>query len=91
MPSWMAKRRLVFPTDKPKKPSIMVTSAVCYNAASHNQAQSIPINIDNRLPAVTLRFVTYDSNELSFKMSIDAYAVLNIGNVGVHQWIANVP
>lgn len=46
------------------------------------------IDIDNGLPAISMRFGNTDEGEVNFKVSIDSCAGLNIGNLKVHQWVA---
>ena len=41
--------------DKPTKPPAFF-SAVCFNTGPSNHARPIPINIDNGLPAIVMRF-----------------------------------
>ena len=88
-PSWMGKRTKVhFPTDKPNKPASFVVNAAYYNTCPGNRTRPIPIDIDNGLPVISMRFGNTDEGELNFKVSIDSCAGLNIGNLKVHQWVA---
>ena len=47
----------------------------------------MPINIDNCLPAVAMRFGISDEKEMSFNVHLDSCAELNIGNLNVHKWV----
>ena len=85
----MDKRSKVqFPTDKATKPASFVVNAACYNTGTGNRARPMPINIDNGLPAISMRFGDTDDGEVAFRVSIDSCAGLNIGNLKVHQWVA---
>ena len=88
-PSWMDKRTKVqFPTDKSTKPASFVVNAACYNTCTGTRARPMPIDIDNGLPAVAMRFGDTDEGEVAFRVSIDSCAGLNIGNLKIHQWVA---
>jgi len=88
-PSWMTKKRkATFPTEKSDRPLVMVISAVCFNTTPGGRANPMPITIDNNLPVIALRFGTIDCTEMSFKVSLDSCADLNIGNLKIHHWIA---
>ena len=87
MPTWMAKRsKTTFLVDKPTKPPAFLFSAVCFNAAPSNHARPMPININNGLPAVAIRFGVSDEKEMSFYVHIDSCTGLNIENLNVHKW-----
>ena len=47
----------------------------------------MPINIDNGLPAIAMRFGISDEKEMSFNVHLDSCAGLNIGNLNVHKWV----
>ena len=88
MPSWMAKRnKTTLLVDKPTKLPAYLFSDVCFNAFPSNHARPMPINIDNGLPAVAMRFGVSDEKEMSFNVHIDSCARLNIGNLNVHKWV----
>ena len=85
MPAWMGKRPKVhFPTDQPSKPVSFVINAACLKTGIGTRARPMPIDIDNGLPAVSMRFGGTDDDEVNFKVSIDSCAGLNIGNLRVH-------
>ena len=84
-PSWIQKRKRVrFPTNKSGEPSVMVISAACFNITPGGRAKPMPIMIDNGLPAIAIRFGPDKDKEISFKVSLDSCAGLNIGNLRVH-------
>ena len=90
MPTWMVKRskkKTAFQVDKPTKPPAFLFSAVCFNSGSSNRVRPIPINIDNGLPAVAMRFGISDEKEMNFNVHLDSCAGLNIGNLDVHKWV----
>ena len=78
----MAKRSKIttFLVDKPTKSSTFLFSAVCFNTAPSNHARPMPINIDNGLPAVAMRFIISDEKEMSLNVHLDSCAGLNIGH-----------
>ena len=85
----MRKRPKVhFPTDQPHKPASFVINAACYKTVVGKRIRPMPIDIDNGLPALSMRFGSTNENEVNFKVIIDSCAGLNIGNLRVHQWVA---
>ena len=82
MPAWMVKcnKTTTFQMDKPTKPPAFLFSAVCFNTAPSNRARPMPINIDNGLPAVAMRFIISDEKEMSLNVHLDSCAGLNIGH-----------
>ena len=85
----MAKcsKTTTFQVDKPTKPPAFLFSAVCFNTGPSNRVRPMPINIDNGLPAVAMRFGISDEKEMSFNVHLDSCAGLNIGNLDVHKWV----
>ena len=73
--------------DKPTKPPAFLFSAVCFNTGPSNRVRPMPINIDNGLPAVAMRFGISDEKEMSFNVHLYSCAGLNIGNLDVHKWV----
>ena len=45
--------------------------------------------IDKGLPVVHMKFVSLDMNEVIFFTHVDSCAVMNVGNLQLHQWIIN--
>ena len=43
--------------------------------------------IDNGLPEIHMIFGTSDKNEATFYTHVDSCAGMNVGNIGLHQWI----
>ena len=62
-------------------------SAVCFNTGPSNHARPIPINIDNGVPAIAVRFGISEQKEMIFNVHLDSCAGLNIGNLNVHKWV----
>ena len=76
-----------FQVDKPTKSPAFLFSAACFNTVPSNRARPMPINIENSLPVVAMRFGISDEKEMSFNVHLDSCAGLNIGNIDVHKWI----
>ena len=57
-PAWMAKRSKTTTchVNKPTKPPAFLFSAVCFNTGQTNRVRPMPINIDNSLPTIAMRF-----------------------------------
>ena len=88
-PAWMGTRpKVQFPTDQPNKPASFVINAACLNTCIGSRARPMQIDIDNGPSALTMRFRNTDDEEVNFKVSIDFFAGLNIGNLTIHQWVA---
>ena len=47
----------------------------------------MPLNINNGLPVIRMRFGTSDTNEATFCTYVDSCAGINYGNLKLHQWI----
>ena len=47
----------------------------------------MPLDLDNRLPAVHMKFFTSDTNEVTFCMHVDSCEGFNVRNLQLHQWI----
>ena len=88
MPTWMTKRgKTTLLVDKLTKPPAFLFSDISYIVSQSNHARPIPVNIDNGLPDVAMRFNVSDEKETSFNVHTDSCAGLNIGNLNVHKWV----
>ena len=47
----------------------------------------MPLDLDNGLPAIHMRFGISDSNETTFCTHVDSCAGMNVGNLKLNQWI----
>ena len=47
----------------------------------------MPLDIDNMLPTINTRLGTYDKNEATFFTRVDYFAVMNVENLKLHQFI----
>ena len=47
----------------------------------------IPLSVDNKLPAIEMRFGTNPDTELQFMCHLDSCAGMNTGNLALHQWV----
>ena len=68
-----------------KRNRVMAYSATVL-VTNHN-ANPMPIDIDNRLPGISLRLGTSNANEISILCHVDTCAAMCTGNLKVHKWI----
>ena len=47
----------------------------------------MPLDIDNGLLEIHIRFVTSDTNEATFFTRVNSCVGMNVGNPKLHQWI----
>jgi len=47
----------------------------------------MPLDLDNGLPAIELRFVSNESSGTCFLCHVDSCSAMNTGNLLVHEWI----
>ena len=47
----------------------------------------MPINIDNGIPVIKVRFVKYDENDIYFLFNIDKFVAMSTSNLILYQWI----
>lgn len=54
--------------------------------------RAIPLEVENKLPAIEIRFGTTDNNEVTFLCHLDSCAGMNTANILLHQWmVTNYP
>ena len=70
-----------------KKRRIWVTRGNVLSTAPATALRQIPLAVDNKLPAIELRFGTNDDNEIQFLCHLDSCAGMNTGNLPLHQWL----
>ena len=58
-----------------------------FKCAAAIQPRSMPLELDNSLPEIPLRFGKSDTDEVNFFTHADLYAAMNVGNLALHQWI----
>ena len=74
--------------DRAKKSRLFVYTAQIYAATvKHHHLRHMPLDLDNGLPAIEMRFGTTDIDELCFLCHIDSCAAMNTGNLRVHKYI----
>ena len=70
-----------------KKRWLWITRGVVLSAPSTTTPRAIPLAVDNKLPAIAIRFGSCDGNEVQFLCHVDSYSGMNAGNLLLHQWI----
>ena len=75
--------------EKSKKPRVFVYAAKVFAASvrTHQRLRHMPLDLDNGLPAIELRFGSNANNETCFLCHVDSCAAMNTGNETVHKWI----
>ena len=68
-----------------RKRLFVISTPILKNTVS--TTRQMPLDLDNGLPGILVRFGNTDSNELSFICLVDTCAAMNTGNLLVHQWI----
>ena len=82
---WKKKRELN--EDNSKKSPLLVISAGIFRFSSTIQPRPMPLDIDNGLPAIYMRFGTSDTDEATFCTHVNYCVEMNVGNIKIHQWI----
>ncbi len=70
----------------PKRTRLYVVSASILRS-SVAPTRQMPLDLDNGLPGILVRFGSTDEEEISFTCLVDTCAAMNTGNLKVHQWI----
>ena len=88
-PHWLSKSR----EDKPtKKQRLFLLKGAIFSMPASSTTRAIPLKVDNKLPAIEIRFGTSDDNEVAFLCHLDSCAGMNTANLLLHQWmITNHP
>jgi len=73
--------------DRSKKSRIFVYAARVFAAHTHQQLRHMPLDLDNGLPAIDMRFGLDDMTETCFACYVDSCAAMKTGNLLIHQWI----
>ena len=82
---WKKKKEIL--EDISRKTPLFLISAGIFKCSATIQPRQMPLDIDNRLPAIHIRFGTSDTNEATFCSHVDSYAGANVRNLKLHQWI----
>ena len=75
------------PEDSPPKRNRLYVMSASLLKNTVTAARHMPLDLDNGLPGILIRFGTEDKNESSFVCLVDTCAAMNTGNLKVHQWI----
>ena len=75
--------------DKSKKPRLFVYAARVFAASirQHQRLRHMPLDLDNGLPAIEVRFGSNTNDETCFLCHVDSCAAMNTGNLLMHEWI----
>ena len=66
---------------------LFVISEVVFECAAAIQTRPMPLELDNSLPVIPLRFGTSDAGEVTLFTHADSCAAMNDGHLALHQWI----
>jgi hypothetical protein len=87
-PAWMHSSNSSSRTDdRPKKPRLFVYAAKVFAAHTHQRVRHMPLDLDNGLPSIEMRFGLDSASETCFACHVDSCAAMNTGNKLVHEWI----
>ena len=70
-----------------KKRRLWITRGVVLSTPSTPPERAIPLAVNNKLPAIAIRFGSNNDDEVQFLCHIDSCAGMNTGNLLLHQWI----
>ena len=73
--------------DQSKKPRLFVYAARVFAAHTHHRLRHMPLDLDNGLPAIEIRFGLTSTTETCFACHVDSCAAMNTGNLLLHEWI----
>ena len=83
-PHWLSKSR----EDKStKRQRLFLLRGAIFSTHSVNTTRAIPLEVDNKLLAIKVRFGTTADNEIIFLCHLDSCAGMNTANLLLHQWM----
>ena len=74
-----------------KQSRLFLTSAKIFSQSANQLMRPIPLDIDNGLPQIQVRFGNTTASleeHISFSCHVDSCAAMNTGNLLVHKWVA---
>lgn len=87
-PAWMqSSNSSLRKDDQSKKPRLFVYAAKVFAAHTHQRLRHMPLDLDNGLPSIEVRFGLDSTTETCFACRVDSCAAMNTGNKLVHEWI----
>ena len=84
-PAWL--QRVRFEDDEPNKKARLCVFRGQILSTLPNSIRSIPLAINNNMPAIELRFGTSIENEITILCHLDTCGGMNTGSLLLHQWI----